>query len=279
VSTLQVNTLAWDNSDPQMLAAHRKVMDHFDLAVSYHVKTMAHGAWIDEVMNASDADVVGFLDLDCVPLNREIVLDAAQWAFDHQSFVGTAQVSNHIPPSAHIFAAPAFFFLSHRAWTALAMPSFVSTPRADVAEELSYRAEELGLHYRALYPTHFERAPEEGKTWHLGNFGVYGTGTVFAGGIYHLYEGRYLINAGLFITRCNQIVAGTFCIDEFQSSSGDFGHRAQPDESLEIKPQRDHLSVVGHISDWLPPALYRAARSGLRLSREHFPMMHNRSHH
>ena len=150
MSALQVNTLAWDNSDPQMLAAHRKVMDHFDIAVSYHVKTMAHGAWLDEVMNASDADVVGFLDLDCVPLNREIVLDAAQWAIDHQSFVGTAQVSNHIPPRSHIFAAPAFF-------------------------------------------------------------------------------------------------------DEFQSSSGDFGHRTQPDESLEIKPRRDHLSVVGHIADWLPP--------------------------
>lgn len=38
-------------------------------------------------------------------------------------------------------------------------PSFLEMGRADVAEEVSYRAEEMGIHYRTLFPTHFEREP------------------------------------------------------------------------------------------------------------------------
>ena len=244
-------------------------MDHFDIAVSHHVKTMAHGAG-RRGNECSERDVVGFLDLDCVPLNREIV------STQHSGRLITRALSvllssNHITRRLHIFRPPAFFFL-HRAWTALAMPSFVSTRELDVPKSSGYRAEEVGLHYRALYPR-TRTSSEGGEDLASGNFASMAGMSSLAAST--TFEGRYLINAGLFITRCNQIVAGTFCIDEFQSSSGDSDHRTQPDESLEIKTGRDHRVSLGTSLTGGPP-LYRAARSGLRLSREHFPMMHNR---
>ena len=88
-------------------------------------------------------------------------------------------------------------------------PSFVENSRSDVAQEVSYVAEDMMVPYKSLYPTHFEREPVEG-VWRLGNYGYYGIGTVFANSVYHLFQGRYQQNADLYKIRCQQIVDGTF---------------------------------------------------------------------
>jgi hypothetical protein len=89
--------------------------------------------------------------------------------------------------------------------------------RSDVAEEVSYVAEDYMVPYKALYPTHFECEPIEG-VWRLSNYGYYGIGTVFANCVYHLYQGRYKQNADLFKKRCDEIVAGTFSTNDMFNS-------------------------------------------------------------
>jgi hypothetical protein len=211
---MEIHCLYWNNTNPRMVAAHKSVIDKFELPVTYTERTIRHGLWMTLIMEESKADVVGFLDIDCVPTNREIVYDSALYALNSNSFIGNAQVTNCVAPATHVFAAPSFLFISRDCWLKLNRPSFLETPRSDVAEEISYLADEQHITYRALYPTHFESIPQEGA-WRLNNYGHFGIGTLFEGGIYHLFQGRLENNLLLFEKRCAQIVDANFSTDGF----------------------------------------------------------------
>ncbi len=210
---MKIHTLAWDNTDQRMIDSHKMVSDHFGLDVVYTFENIPHGQWMNDVMASCDEDVVGFLDIDCIPTNRDIVDASYRYALNNESFVGIAQSTNHIRPGAHIFAAPAFFFISKKTWLRLGRPTFDQTRNADIAENVSYAAEQAGLTYKALYPTHYERASTEG-VWRLGNYGCYGIGTHFAGGVFHLYQGRLALNIERFVQRCGDVVANKFSLDD-----------------------------------------------------------------
>ena len=217
VMKVEIFTLYWDNSQ-YLIDSHKKVMDHFGLNITYHhVNGLRHGDWMDTVMNQSTADIVGFLDPDCVPLTREIVDYAISYVHHTKSMIGCAQSSNHIFPYNHIFAAPCFYFIDKNRWISLNRPSFLENKNSDVAENVSRVFEENKIPYKALYPSHFEREPIEG-VWRLSNYGYFGIGTVFVNSIYHLYQGRYQQNIDLFNSRCEDIVNGKFSTDNFFNS-------------------------------------------------------------
>ncbi len=213
----EIHTLSWPNSDPRMDEAQDSVFAHFQIPIRRHKVQVRHGLWMDEVLRSSDSEIVGFVDNDCIPLNPNIVKYTANYVGAHKTFFGIAQASNHIGTRAHIFAAPAFFFIYRQTWFDLGQPTFAETPRSDVAEEVSYVAEEKGLRYRAFYPTHFEAEPVEG-VWRLANYGFFGIGTVFAGSIYHLYQGRLKKNGDRFVNTCQKVVDGTFTVEGMHSS-------------------------------------------------------------
>jgi hypothetical protein len=218
---VEIHSLYWDNSEC-LLEHNKKVMDYFNIPVLYHhLNGAGHGDWIDWVMENSTADVVGILDIDCVPLNKEIVDFSIQYAYKNKSFIGLAQCANHIFPYSHICGAAVFYFINRQFWIDLGKPSFRETQRGDVSEEISYLAEERKIPYKALYPTYFEREPIEG-VWRLGNYGYFGIGTVFSNSVYHLYQGRYQQNIDLFAKRCQEIVDGTFKTDGMFSSTDEY---------------------------------------------------------
>ena len=197
-----IHVLAWDNVDQRIIDAQKSVLDHFKIDYTLHRENVDHGQWMNSVMESSTDEVVGFLDVDCVPLNSQIVPAAKTYCVKNKSFIGIAQTSNHIPPAAHIYAAPAFFFINRQAWLDLDKPTFAATPSSDVAENVSYAAEERGLPYRALYPV---KCAE--PLWRLGNYGMYGIGTEFIGGIYHLYQSRMSENMKMFERVCEEVVS------------------------------------------------------------------------
>jgi hypothetical protein len=205
---VELHTLYWDNTPVEQIEAHKRVTKEFGLPVNYHQQNVPHGMWMDSVCEQADSDIIGFLDADCVPLSRDAVLNAMSYVKKNNTFLGIAQVSNHIKPKSHIYAAPAFFFLTKSCWREIST-SFSETIRSDVGEEFTYVAESKGKRYRCLYPVTFEREPQEG-VWPLGNYGYYGIGTVFDNYCYHLYQGRLQSNLELFIKRCNEIVEGNF---------------------------------------------------------------------
>lgn len=205
---VELATLYWPGSSQTIVQAHQAVTQHFQLPINYYEEKINHGYWMDQILKQSDADVIGILDGDCVPLSRQAILDCIKHVKEKNSFIGVAQVSNHIHPKSHIYAAPAFFFITKECWKKVNV-SFTETMRSDVGEEFCYRAEELGIKYRCLYPTTYEQEPEEGL-WPLSNYGYYGIGTTFGTHCYHLYQSRLKNNAELFEKRCKEIIDGTF---------------------------------------------------------------------
>jgi hypothetical protein len=215
--TVEIHTLSWPNTNTDMITAHQNVCRHLDLNVNYTFQQIRHGQWINDIMNNSTSDVVGFLDNDCVPTNRKVVDDAIIWAANNKSFVGTAQVSNWRSTKAHIFASPAFFFIWRETWKSMQCPTFLESENADVAENVSHTADIMNIPYKALYPTHHCVPSHEGL-WKLHNYGWFGIGTHYEGGVFHLYQGRMEKNVKLFVDRCNDIIAGNFTTEGMNSS-------------------------------------------------------------
>lgn len=209
---VSLNTLYYPNSNPNFINAAKSVHDHFGLKVNYWEHQVRHGYWMDEVIRSTDADVVGFLDIDCIPLTKDAVSELVKFVVKNKSIAGCAQATNHIAPMTHVFVAPCCFFIWKPLYEALGRVSFMETNRSDVCEELCYVAESNGVRMKAHYPSFFEREPEEG-VWRLGNYGLYGVGTTFANKFYHLYQSRFQSNVDLFIERCSQVVNGTFTTD------------------------------------------------------------------
>lgn len=214
---VEFNTLYWDNTPEEQIEAHRRVTSHFQLPVNYYCENVPHGMWMDHVCENSSSDVIGFLDADCIPLSRGAVMESINYVTTSDTFLGVAQVSNHIPPRTHIYAAPAFYFITKKCWSEM-RTSFFETKRSDVGEELTYVAESIGKRYRCIYPSFFEREPVEG-VWRLSNYGFYGVGTVFGNYCYHLYQGRFSNNLQLFLQRCNEVIRGTFSTQGFHSAT------------------------------------------------------------
>lgn len=224
---VEFNCLYWPNSDPLQIKAHKRVTDHFELPVNYYEEYTPHGQWMDRVMANSTSDIVVFFDADCVPIDKNKMLECIKHVQRTKTFLGITQVSNHIPPKTHIYAAPAFYVMAKSCWQQL-HTSFAESNRGDVAEEVTYRAEELNIRYRCLYPTTFEREPVEG-IWPLGNYGYYGVGTTFENTVYHLYQGRMGNNMQLFAERCEEIVKGRFDnTTHFNSKTLDYRGKVVP---------------------------------------------------
>jgi hypothetical protein len=212
---VEFNSLHWNNVDKDMLGAHKRVMEHFGIPMNYDNRDgFNHGNWMQWVINNSQSDVIVFMEPDCIPLNKDSLFDYIKYAHRNETFVGIAQVSNHIPPKSHIYAAPGFYAMSKKAYDKLGRPSFTETFRSDTAEEICYIAEQNGIKYRALMPTYFEKPSSEG-IWPLSNLGYYGIGTVFDNAIYHLYQSRMAENIEMFVNRCNQVIDGTFNTETF----------------------------------------------------------------
>ena len=205
----EIHSLNWPTSSPLLSRSQSNVFNHFDLPLIQHNIQQDHGEWLDAVLSTSHADVILFIDNDCVPIYKEAVVDAITWAAKNNSFLGIAQASNHINNGRHVFAAPAFLAIATNAWRDLGKPSLKANSRGDVAEELSWRAEEKGITYRAWYPSHFSRPAQEG-IWRLSNYGIYGVGTVFAEKVFHLYQGRLDTNLQLFREACEKICQNKF---------------------------------------------------------------------
>lgn len=215
LSEVEFHSFHWDNFDRKVLSAHKRVMEHFNLNVNYTQENIPHGEWLNRVIGNAKSKVVAIIEPDLIPLNREIVEQAAHYVYENDTFLGCAQASNHIHPACHIFASPAFFFITPSCYERLGRSSFMPIKyRSDVAEEISFRAEKLGIRYRTLYPTCFEVDPVEG-VWALGSYGFYGIGTVFDDSVYHLFQSRFAQNVELFVRRCDEVIQGAFDSSEF----------------------------------------------------------------
>jgi len=176
----------WDNIDPRVVRAQRDVFAHFGLAIDQRERTgIDHGDFLDGYLaEIGEDDVALLMDIDCFPLNREIV-DRAFAAARAGRIFGCAQSTNHIDPD-RVFVAPMFMAIARRTWNALGRPSFRPDARNDVAQRLNEIAVAAGILVERLDPWGCI-VPK----WRLADIGLYGIGTFYRGGVFHLFESRW----------------------------------------------------------------------------------------
>ena len=186
MSAKRIVALYWDNIDPRVVAAQREVFAHFGYEIEQRERTgVNHGDFLDAFMGELGPDDVTLLtDIDCFPLNREIVARAFARARAGAIF-GCAQSTNHIDPD-RIYVAPMFMAISRRTWDALDRPSFKPDASNDVAQKLNEIARARGVEIERLDP--FGAIVPK---WRLGDVGFYGIGTFYRGGVFHLFESRW----------------------------------------------------------------------------------------
>jgi hypothetical protein len=161
------------------------VFAHFGLAIEQRERTgLNHGDFLDGFMTEiGEDDVALLMDIDCFPLNREIV-DRAFAAASAGRIFGCAQSTGHLD-SDRLFVAPMFMAISRRTWDAVGRPSFRPDASHDVAQRLNEVATAAGVGVEMLYPWGCI-VPK----WRLGDIALYGVGTFYRGGVFHLFESR-----------------------------------------------------------------------------------------
>ncbi|MDE3174643.1 MAG: hypothetical protein KGM15_00850 [Pseudomonadota bacterium] len=182
----RIVALYWDNIDPRIVKAQAEVFAHFGYAIDQRERTgLNHGDFLDAYMAELGADDVALLmDIDCFPLNREIV-ERAFAAARAGGIFGCAQSAGHIDPD-RLYVAPMFMAIAKRTWEALGRPSFKPDAQNDVAQRLNDAARERGVTIEMLNP--FGAVVPK---WRLGDVGFYGVGTFYRGGVFHLFESRW----------------------------------------------------------------------------------------
>jgi hypothetical protein len=182
----RIVALYWDNIDPRMVTAQAQVFAHFGYEIDQRERTgVSHGDFLDAYMAELGPDDVALLmDIDCLPLNGEIIARAFAAAREGKIF-GCAQSTNHVDADA-IYVAPMFMAISQRTWEALGRPSFRPDAEHDVAQKLNEVARAAGVEIERLDP--FGAIVPK---WRLGDIGFYGIGTFYRGGVFHLFESRW----------------------------------------------------------------------------------------
>jgi hypothetical protein len=181
----RIVSLYWDNIDPRLIGAQRDVFAHFGFDIDQRERTgLNHGDFLDGYMTEiGEDDIALLMDIDCFPLNREIV-DRAFAAARAGRIFGCAQSTSHVDPD-RLFVAPTFMAISRRTWDGLGRPSFRPDATNDVAQRLNELATAAGIDTEMLYPWGCI-VPK----WRLAEIALYGIGTFYRGGVFHLFESR-----------------------------------------------------------------------------------------
>jgi len=157
-----------------------------------------HAHTIDEYLRNNDWDHVIVLDIDCIPLEKNVIKDAREWALNNIGLYSVAQNPNHIK-DAPDYASPAFIAFSKKTYEKLGSPSFQGSSQWDVGGEFSYRASEKNLPIKLMYPSHVEK-----PKWKFADGSMFGIGTTYENKVYHHFEGRRVTKS--FEDKCNQIL-------------------------------------------------------------------------
>ena len=184
-SNRRIVSLYWANIDKRLVKTQADVFRHLGYEIEQTLETgLNHGVFLDRVMaGLDDDDIMLCVDIDCFPTNRAIVEHAFAQA-QAGRLIGCSQVSVHIDPS-RIFTAPMFLAISKRLWLSLGSPSFGTTPNGDIAQHVHDCAVQAGVDIEYLAPWAC-LIPK----WSLAGQALYGVGTFYRGGIFHLFQSR-----------------------------------------------------------------------------------------
>jgi hypothetical protein len=180
-----VRALYWKNVDPTIVDLQAKVCASLGvpLVQEEHTGTL-HGAWLDATLQAlGPDDSILFLDIDCIPLDRDIV-ERAFAAAEAGRIFGVAHVAMHIDP-AFLYPGPMFVALTRATWERIGSPSLLPDAKHDVGGQLMSGAQAHDVPVDMIYPN-FVAVPK----WPLAGHGATGMATFYDSKVFHLFRSR-----------------------------------------------------------------------------------------
>lgn len=213
------------NINPKTVQRQKEVVAKFNKTKIPHYQVLTEvnpGFTMDKLVDMLENkghDAIMFLDIDCVPLNE----NSLSYMFDlvdQGKIAGDAQRSNHIENAQHVFCAPHNVTFGLKMYRELKNPSFMPNARGDVAEELTFVAEENNIPVEILMPIKFDAPPirmawETDATphWNLADgMPVYGIGTTFGKDNVEMFWHNYQIfhpgQQERFWKKCEELLNG-----------------------------------------------------------------------
>lgn len=161
-----------------------------------------HAKSVDLFLWLCRYDIIILLDIDCIPISMAAIptlLERAKAGF----LVGAAQRAHHIGNGCHIYVGPFLMGLNMATYKKLGRPRFSETPRGDVGEELTHRAETDRLAIQFLWPTSCDV-----PLWHLTGDIYFGRNTIYENSFLHAFEIRKLEQQAAFLATIHRVLAG-----------------------------------------------------------------------
>ena len=222
-----IATIYMNNINQDMVKKQREVVAKYNVSKIHHYSVLSDqqpGPTMDkviEILTAREHDAVMFLDVDCVPLN-DTAIDYFFEQANQGKIIGDAQRSNHIENNQHVFCAPHNLTFRFDLYNNIGKPSFSPTTRGDVAEELTFVAEENNIPVEILMPLRYD-APPIRMAWEDPNLPPYwdladgmpkyGIGTTFGNEqfgdmFWHMYQSFHPGQTERFLMKCEEILNG-----------------------------------------------------------------------
>lgn len=222
---MKFHTFYTKNLPEKLIEDHQKVCNHIGIDVQYHIEESisdyntlytSHGKFMTSIMKQEE--VACFLDIDCLPHNKQLIETAYNWAVENNSFVGNAQNISHTQIRNRLYAAASFLIVTQSAWNTLGSPDLTwfmqNNLQIDTAQILTLRADEIGLPYQLMYPIGYDGNNHRS----LSSYGNYGTGTLYPA-TYHYFRISEFQNElpDLWIQRVNNILDNQKIIPNYSS--------------------------------------------------------------
>ena len=153
-----------DNLSKETALFQKRVIEKYNPSNVFHYQVLSqvpHGYTMDKLIDMfreRGHDAILFLDIDCVPVNKCAIDYMFKQAYAGK-LIGDAQRSNHIENNQHVFAGAHNVGFTLETYDKMGKPSFIPTHRGDVAEELTYKAEESNIEVELLMPLRYDAPP------------------------------------------------------------------------------------------------------------------------
>ena len=199
---MKIHSMYWDNIDPRIPEYQKKVFDKLGLKIIQHrLNGVDHGTWVDWVLfNEKEADVILFMDIDCIPLCKSAIDDIPTICADGTLY-GAAGCANHLDKN-RAYVGAWFMAVNVNTWNKFGRPTCRALSNSDVAQNLTDAWLEYKQNVVMVYPSKVDV-----PLWDLpGMPNAYGHGTTYGNVCYHLFESRNQTNIDRFITKCEEVL-------------------------------------------------------------------------
>lgn len=181
----------------------------------YVHEQMTHGdmlnKYVHDLFYDMGADCILFIDIDCIPLNKECIETTFELAYGG-NLVGNIQRANHYQNNEHVYVGSPYICFTREIYEAAGCPTMRYTHHGDTCEQMTYNCERSGIPVIKFMPVETESPiNDDGDYWPLAKgMPQYGIGTTYKYNDqimnYHLFSSRVHKFNKLFYNKCHEVI-------------------------------------------------------------------------